>query len=1502
MTKQISRKGQRLFALLLAVAMMFSVMPMNAIAVTTTNSDGYIEVSTIEDLYNIRNDLTANYILMNDIDLTEATADGGDWNYGGRGWNPIGSGDIYGSSAFSGVFDGNGHSIIGMNIKASTWPSGTGSPRVGLFANVTGTVKNLNMVDANIDVTRSTSGYYIYVGAIAGTSSGTIENCHVEATIYGYTYGGSKSSNDYEPFVGGLIGSNSGTINKCSMKGSVVAECGIYFDAAYAGGICGKGGTISNSYNNATVEANNKSTSSSSNSTKYNGAYSGGISNNATVKNCYNTGDVSVSCRSSSANVIYASGICSGVGSSGNKVTNCYNIGKIQKTLNYGSTPSISKGYAIGDGTNTHAYYLTGTGSNSTGATVLTEKQALTQSLYASFDFENDWIMNAEAAYPYPQLRGNAQDLRVVTSVVLFSVPNKLEYNYKDSIDLTGGKLQVTVKDQGSEIIEITEDMITGFDSTTYGTQLITVTYFNKTVTFEVYVNRKVSIPIYTIADLFNIRDDLTANYILMNDIDLTDATAAGGDWDYNGCGWNPIGSNDTYRNLVYSGDFDGNGYSIIGMRIENPTSSNDSYVGLFAKVSGNISNLNMVNVSITGGDYAGAISATADSATFENCSVSGFINGTTEAAGGIVGEATNTVVKNSKNIANITGGAYVGGIIGKSNSTTIDKTFNTGSITAKYEIGYYHYESGADFIGYTQNYLNYAGGVIGKAENSTITNCYNAGKVSAKTNNDREGYNYTAYAYGIAYGAEATTCYNSGEAGTAIGSTATDCYYLDGSGASSTGATSLTNAQMKIGSMFKAFDFENVWILNEYANHPYPQLRSNIQDMSESASLVSIIKLPAKTNYMTGDKLDFTGAIVKVVYVSGREETIAITDEIVSGFDMSVAGEQEVTVTVAGASDTYTINVMDRPVVESITIISEPDTKVFAVGTVFDFTGAKALVSYVGGITETVDITVDMTTGGKINHVGRQTITYAFGGQSASFEVEVVGLELDKIVLSSLPNKIEYLEGQDLDLTGMVVTAVMNNGMENIVASGYSVSGYSSEPGTHTVTITYLKKTATFDVTVAERKIVSLVLNSLPEKTEYVSGQAFDERGMQVIATYDNGDVIVAENYTVSGFDDVPGIKNVVITVEDKSVSFPINVIARIVTSFELVSLPSKLNYIEYESFDKTGIKVEATYNDGITEEITNYEIMGVSTNVGTHTVSVAFEGFVRTFEITVSARVLDKIVVTAPNKTAYYIGESFDDTGLTVTACYNNGQRIQVDDYALSGFESTASGVKTITVSYGGLAYDFAVVVAERSVVETGGNVIVGNLVGRLGDTVVIPVNVTKNTGVAGFTHTINFDATALKLVSVDTVGGYADGTVILNDEKIANGEITILWFGSADVEGDGVVYNLTFEILETAKDGNAEITISFDDNDNGNISGENVIFGTMNGFVEVRSYWLGDLNGDRKYAMVDLLQLAQYVSGKEMTLTEKQKLSADVNEDGNIDIHDVIMLNQWLLVADM
>lgn len=1448
MTKQMSKKGQRLFALLLAVAMLFSVMPMNAIAVTgaNINDDGYIEIDSIEDLYLINQDLTANYILTADIDMTEATAEGGDWDFGGRGWNPIGSNDVYGNSAFEGIFDGNGHTITGMriHIENSSLPSGASTIYIGLFANVTGTVKDLTLTEGTICYE---AGKQFYIGTVSGNVSGTIENCHSDIAISILsTYASNQSC-----YIGGIAGfaTENAVINKSSNQGNIDFRHGSGSGSAksYVSGIVGLGKVstdISKCYNNGNITLGNSISSY---------IYVSGISYTSKITDSYNTGAMDATA-AGQISYKYTYGI-------GGTATRCYNIG---------NAIGGAQNYAIASETSTNCFYLDGVGINNTGSTPLTKGQLALSALYTGFDFDTIWVLETEAVYPYPQLQSNTYDIRVIDEVGVNSLPDKVEYMPGEDLDLTGATIFVKLKNGTIQYFDIKTDMVSGYDADKSGAQTITVDYCGFETTFTVRVKEKVFVPIYTIADLYNIRDDLTANYILMNDIDLTEATTKGGDWDYDGRGWNPIGSDNIYAGNGFTGEFDGNGYGIIGMRISVYASNlpsgtqNTLYAGLFAKTTGYIHDLKMENVNIYVYNnnaydkwYVGAISGY-NTGNVSECSSSGKIEAPyfDDYIGGIVGCNKGNIIE-CFNISEVVEGKYAGGIAGM-NSGSITNSYNAGIITSNSDDSYH-----------TQS----AGGIAG-CNSGTIENCYNSGSIKGR------------------YDKHAITYNKSG--------TVNNCYYLVNSGTGGTNCVSLSESQMKATASFRGFDFDNVWVLNEFANHPYPQLKNNIQDMSESASLVSIIAPPIKTNYYVGDTLDLTDGIVKVVYVSGKEEIKNITADMLSGFDMNTAGEQDVVVSIAGASDTYTITVKERPVVESIEITSEPNKSVFAVGTEFDFTGAKAFVTYVGGESETVSLTTENTTGYNINHVGKQTIVFALGGKSASFEIEVVGVEIEKIVLTALPDKLDFIEGQELDLTGMVVTALMNNGFENIIAEGYTVSGYSNVPGTYEITIAYREKTATFNVTVAKKKLLSLGINSLPDKLEYVSGQEFNANGMQIIATYDNGNIVIAEDYTISGFDSVPGIKNVIISLEDKSVSFPVKVIARVITEFKLASLPSKLDYIEYDSLDISGMRVEATYNDGITEEVTDYTLTGFSSNPGTHTIVIAYKGFAESFEIEVAPRVLVDIKVKAPNKVTYYIGEDFDGTGMVVTACYNNGQEIVVDDYQMTGFDSAASGAKTITVAYGGISRSFAVAVQERSVIETGGNMIVGNLIGRLGETVVIPVNVTKNTGIAGFTHTINFDETALKLVSVDTVGGYTDGTVILNDEKIASGEITILWFGSADVEGDGVVYNLTFEILETAQDGNAEITISFDDNDNGNISGENVIFGTMNGFVEVRSYWLGDLNGDREYHMVDLLQLAQYVSGKAMAMTEKQLLSADVNEDTVIDIHDVIMLQQWIIEA--
>ncbi|MBR6361266.1 MAG: hypothetical protein IKS04_05665, partial [Clostridia bacterium] len=80
--------------------------------------EGYTEIYDIEDLYMIRNNLGGKYILMNDIDLTADLAEGGNWNEG-MGWTPIGINST-GCEPFTGIFDGNGHTLTGFRINITS--------------------------------------------------------------------------------------------------------------------------------------------------------------------------------------------------------------------------------------------------------------------------------------------------------------------------------------------------------------------------------------------------------------------------------------------------------------------------------------------------------------------------------------------------------------------------------------------------------------------------------------------------------------------------------------------------------------------------------------------------------------------------------------------------------------------------------------------------------------------------------------------------------------------------------------------------------------------------------------------------------------------------------------------------------------------------------------------------------------------------------------------------------------------------------------------------------------------------------------------------------------------------------------------------------------------------------------------------------------------------------------------------------------------------------------
>jgi hypothetical protein len=153
--------------------------------------------------------------------------------------------------------------------------------------------------------------------------------------------------------------------------------------------------------------------------------------------------------------------------------------------------------------------------------------------------------------------------------------------------------------------------------------------------------------------------------------------------------------------------------------------------------------------------------------------------------------------------------------------------------------------------------------------------------------------------------------------------------------------------------------------------------------------------------------------------------------------------------------------------------------------------------------------------------------------------------------------------------------------------------------------------------------------------------------------------------------------------------------------TAIAVTSPPTKRVYNQGDAFDPAGLVVTGTYSDGTEKPVTSYTLSAVDTSAaGTKTVTVTL-GDLHT-EFTVRVRqpgsTLVSIEVSAlPDKTSYAVGEAFDPAGLEITGIWSDGTEEPVTGYTLSAVDTSAEGIKTVTVTLDGLETAFTVTVGE-------------------------------------------------------------------------------------------------------------------------------------------------------------------------------------------------------------
>ena len=293
----------------------------------------------------------------------------------------------------------------------------------------------------------------------------------------------------------------------------------------------------------------------------------------------------------------------------------------------------------------------------------------------------------------------------------------------------------------------------------------------------------------------------------------------------------------------------------------------------------------------------------------------------------------------------------------------------------------------------------------------------------------------------------------------------------------------------------------------------------------------IEVTTLPRSTEYYVGERFSSKGMVVTATYADGHTEKV--TD-----FECSPTGtldKEDTVITITYTEGKITketelnITVMDEDLtLTGIVITSKPKKTSYKTGETFDPKGMVVTAVYNDGSSyEVTNLEFDPDDGFTLDD-DTVVVSYTEGRRTYTDEVSIRVTQAEKIlsdlILTKEPTKTTYYDGEYFDPSGMVVTAVYEDKSTAVLKE----SDYTFSPRTalnksnEVVVITYVErniaKSVAVDITVKEntRKLASIRITSMPDKTVYTEGETFDPAGMVVTAFYDDKSSADIKKYTI--------------------------------------------------------------------------------------------------------------------------------------------------------------------------------------------------------------------------------------------------------------------------------------------------------------------------------------------------------------------------------------------------
>lgn len=449
-------------------------------------------------------------------------------------------------------------------------------------------------------------------------------------------------------------------------------------------------------------------------------------------------------------------------------------------------------------------------------------------------------------------------------------------------------------------------------------------------------------------------------------------------------------------------------------------------------------------------------------------------------------------------------------------------------------------------------------------------------------------------------------------------------------------------------------------------------------------------------TTFKVGDTFSHEGMIVTANYDDNTSEDVTAYATF-EGYDMSTAGEQEVTVSYTKGevtkTATYDITV-ENVLLTGITLSGDYPTT-FTVGDAFSHEGMTVTANYNDNTSE--DVTADATFNGyDMSTAGDQevTVSYTKGEvtKTAAYNITVNALTGDAYTL--VTNVADLADGDNVIIVnkdaGKAISTTQATNNRPATGITFDADGNAIVPSSTAIQVFTLEGNTEgwyFNTGSGYIYAASSSNNHLKTETEA------DDNAKATISISD-GDATIqfqgSNTRNLLKYNSGSSIFSCYASGQQpvQIYSKPVNkTLTGIMLSGEY---PTTFFVGDEFSFGETGT-VTAVYDDNSTKVVTELATFsGYDMNTaGTQTVTVSYteRGVTKTqtYDITVNNRALSSITLSGDYPTTFNVGDGFSHEGMTVTATYDNNTSEDVTaDATFEGYDMSTAGTQTVTVSY--------------------------------------------------------------------------------------------------------------------------------------------------------------------------------------------------------------------------